>query len=436
MYERGRGVPQNTTEAAKWYHRAAEQGYVPGKYNLGRLYEAGEGVAQDYVAAFHWFREAARQGHAYAQTNLGFMYQIGRGVARDHAEAVRWYRKAAEQGDAYAQAALRNVYQEGPGVVQDDAEAAAPRKKTASPPSSKRVQVVRVQQWLSALGYDTGPVDGLLGSKTRAAIRAFEERAGLPVTGNVSEQLEIALQTTARFAKNAAPRRYKSTHNWAELILSPRSPSPPALKLTTTGSGFFVSLRGDLITNDHVVRGCREIRIPPSVLVGVVAQDKASDLALLRTPTGKAATAAKFRGGRGIRSGDGIVVMGYPLRGLLASEANVTSGLVSALAGPGDDRRLFQITAPVQSGNSGGPVLDMAGNAVGVVVAKLNALRFAKATGDFPQNVNFGIGAGTARQFLDAHNVPYETAPSTDHLSTADVAAKARAFTVVVECWK
>ena len=103
--------------------------------------------------------------------------------------------------------------------------------------------------------------------------------------------------------------------------------------------------------------------------------------------------------------------------------------------GPGDDRRLCQITVPVQSGNSGAPVLDMAGNAVGVVVVKLNPLRFAKVTGDLPQNVNFGIGAGTAHQFLDAHNVPYETAPSTDHLSTADVAAKARAFTVVVECW-
>ena len=62
-------------------------------------------------------------------------------------------------------------------------------------------------------------------------------------------------------------------------------------------------------------------------------------------------------------------MVGYPLRGLLASEANVSTGAVSALAGPGDDRRLIQITAPVQSGNSGGPVLDAAGNVVGVVSA-------------------------------------------------------------------
>ena len=77
----------------------------------------------------------------------------------------------------------------------------------------------------------------------------------------------------------------------------------------------------------------------------------------------------------------------------------------------------------------------MAGNAVGVVMAKLNAIRIARATGDIPQNVNFAISAGTARAFLDAQDIPYETAPSTDSLEPADVAAKARMFTVPVECW-
>ncbi len=144
----------------------------------------------------------------------------------------------------------------------------------------------------------------------------------------------------------------------------------------------------------------------------------------------------EFRGGRGIRAGDGIIVIGFPLRGILASEANVTSGTVSALAGPRDDRRLFQITAPVQPGNSGGPVLDRSGNAVGVVVGKLNAIRIARATGDIPQNVNFAVSAGTTRAFLDAQDVPYKTAPSTADLSPADVAAKARKFTVLLECWK
>ena len=94
------------------------------------------------------------------------------------------------------------------------------------------------------------------------------------------------------------------------------------------------------------------------------------------------------------------------------------------------------MTAPVQPSNSGGPVLDLSGNVVGVVVAKLNAIRIARATGDIPQNVNFAISAGTTKAFLDAQVVPYDTAPSTATLSPADVAAKARKFTVLLECWK
>ena len=82
------------------------------------------------------------------------------------------------------------------------------------------------------------------------------------------------------------------------------------------------------------------------------------------------------------------------------------------------------------------PVLDTAGNAVGVVIGKLNAIRIARATGNIPQNVNFAISAGTARAFLDAQSVSYETAPSIEGLKPADVAAKARRFTVPVECWK
>ena len=146
--------------------------------------------------------------------------------------------------------------------------------------------------------------------------------------------------------------------------------------------------------------------------------------------------AATFRGGRGVRTGDDIVVVGYPLQGLLSSELNVTKGSVSNLTGPGEDRRIMQITAPVQPGSSGGPVLDASGHIVGVVVARLDAIKQARRTGRLPQNVNFAISEGTARAFLDAHDVPYETADSKSPIPTADIAAKAKGYTVLIECWK
>ena len=182
-----------------------------------------------------------------------------------------------------------------------------------------------------------------------------------------------------------------------------------------------------MLTNAHAIRGCAEVHLPQAGVVEVMTRDESSDLTLLRAPAGTARAVAKFRQGRGIRPGASVVVMGYPLRGLLASEANVSTG---------DDRRLIRITAPVQPGNGGGPMLDAAGNVVEVVVAKLDAIRIARSTGGIPQNVNFAISAGAARAFLDAEGVPYETAPSDDAMEPVEVAAAARKFTVLVECWK
>jgi serine protease Do len=114
----------------------------------------------------------------------------------------------------------------------------------------------------------------------------------------------------------------------------------------------------------------------------------------------------------------------------------MTIGNLSSLSGMGGDTRLVQITAPVQPGNSGGPVLDSAGNLMGVVVSKLNAIKAAKITGDIAQNVNFAINANVLRSFLDANSVEYETASSDKAIASTTIAEKAKAFTVLVECWK
>ena len=82
-------------------------------------------------------------------------------------------------------------------------------------------------------------------------------------------------------------------------------------------------------------------------------------------------------------------------------------------------------------------MLDVADNVVGgVMVAKLDAIQVARSTGDIPQNVNFAISAGATRAFLDAEDIPHETAPSEDAMELADIAAASRKFTVLVERWK
>ena len=109
---------------------------------------------------------------------------------------------------------------------------------------------------------------------------------------------------------------------------------------------------------------------------------------------------------------------------------------MSALLGMGDDDRRFQFTAPVQPGNSGGPVLDTSGNVIGVVVSKLNAMNIQQEVGDIPQNVNFGIALKNVVTFLDANDVPYERKVSNTPKDKVDLAEIARDSTVLLQCYQ
>lgn len=94
----------------------------------------------------------------------------------------------------------------------------------------------------------------------------------------------------------------------------------------------------------------------------------------------------------------------------------------------------MQISAPVQPGNSGGPVLNSRGAVVGVVVSKLDAVRVAEVIGDIPQNVNFAIRGEIAKLFLFQNGVEPVIESRVDALSPVGLAEKASGFTVFVGC--
>jgi TPR repeat protein len=79
---------------------AAEQGNAAAQYNLGNKYNKGQGVPQDYTEAVKWYRMAAEQGNAAAQSNLGIMYDAGKGVPQDYTAAYMWLNLGAAQGNA------------------------------------------------------------------------------------------------------------------------------------------------------------------------------------------------------------------------------------------------------------------------------------------------------------------------------------------------
>ncbi|HXU33603.1 MAG TPA: secretin and TonB N-terminal domain-containing protein [Thermoanaerobaculia bacterium] len=125
-------TPEQKTESATWYRRAAEKGSADGQHHLGLLLWNGEGMAKNQVEAVQWFRRAADQGQASSQFWLGSSYEFGEGgLPTDPAEAAKWYRRAADQGNAEAQSSLGALYAYGSGVAQDDAEAVRWFKKAA-----------------------------------------------------------------------------------------------------------------------------------------------------------------------------------------------------------------------------------------------------------------------------------------------------------------
>jgi S1-C subfamily serine protease len=219
----------------------------------------------------------------------------------------------------------------------------------------------------------------------------------------------------------------------------PRSESGPEKKQTngpqySSGSGFFVSRAGQVLTNSHVVRGCSKIGIArqgqPLVGARVSADDPTNDLAILETGLSETPKAF-FRSG--VRTGEAVFVYGFPLAGRLPSTGNFTIGNVTATAGINDDTRMLQISAPVQPGNSGGPVIDDQGIVMGVVVGKFRG----------GENTNFAIKSDVADTFLRAHGIPLELPPQAFKgpgeivtFAPPELAEIAKGFTVFVLCAK
>ncbi len=211
-------------------------------------------------------------------------------------------------------------------------------------------------------------------------------------------------------------------------------------RASSTGTGFLVA-DGRLLTNNHVLADCTRVVARNAAgrraRARVDATDAGRDLAVLTVPA-DFGPPLPFRSAPPIRRGELVVTYGFPLSGLLSSGPTLTTGDVSALAGLQDNPVNLTISAPVQPGNSGGPLLDAQANVVGVVVSKLHAARVAQMTrGDIPQNVNFAVKGDEALAFLRAHGVQ----PRTERSDGADrrafeVGEVANASTVFLQCFR
>jgi hypothetical protein len=206
----------------------------------------------------------------------------------------------------------------------------------------------------------------------------------------------------------------------------------------SSGTAFFINNNGIVVTNHHVVSDCKRLQINNDKIdseAKVLFADEINDLAIIKSEKSYS-NHAPLRGGKGAKIGEDIITVGYPLGTILGDTIKATTGNISSLTGIANDTSIMQITTPIQPGNSGGPVLDMSGNVVGVVSAKINEIAFAKVTGSLPQNINFAIKSLTLQIFLNTHGVDYISQNSDSKLETSDIVEEAQSYTVRVTCYQ
>ena len=262
---------------------------------------------------------------------------------------------------------------------------------------------------------------------------------------NDRNEILTSLDMTDSAAAIRAVANCLREHPYVVATAPKTTPAPKASPETETesvfsGTGFFVA-PNRLVTNNHVVKDCRkliEIRFAdePSrpATAYINAQDDTNDLALLHTEL-TPPSVASF--GLPPRLGERVATYGFPYSDILSPDGNFTLGDVTARTGMKDDSRFFQVSVPIQPGNSGGPLLDMSGNVVGIITAQLSAYAMLPRK-SIPQNVNFAIRSPIVINFLSAKGVSPKLASSDTSerrsLSQADVADLAKAFTVQIFC--
>ena len=204
---------------------------------------------------------------------------------------------------------------------------------------------------------------------------------------------------------------------------------------TGSGTAFFISDEGHLITNHHVVNYCNITKVNYFGKTGtakILAYDRVNDLALLETDI---IPKDKFDiSNRDPKLLDDIYVAGYPFGKAVSSSVKVTKGVVSALAGSQDNYALVQIDAAIQPGNSGGPIVNTSGDVVGVAVAKLDFKDAMESYGVIPENTNFGIKSSILKNFTSANSIK-NSEEEPKEVSTEVLGEKIQNATAYVGCW-
>jgi S1-C subfamily serine protease len=260
-------------------------------------------------------------------------------------------------------------------------------------------------------GMSTAQVSALLGSPDSRSFRDNYEAWQYADVVGFGQCEYITIFIASGVVRSMTSRRGSSVAgcglgsapvDWSQMRGSPQSsggiakqkPAEPPQSTAVSGSCFFVSQDGLIITNHHVIEGKSSFLILdhqnkefPAQLLKI---DPANDLAVLKAE-GVMTNPLSFASFGSLSAGDEIFSFGYPLAGLLGEEPKFTDGVVSSTTGLAGASNVFQMTVPIQPGNSGGPIVNYQGQVVGVATSTAAVANFLRITGTLPQNINWAV---------------------------------------------
>ena len=348
----------------------AEQGDKHAQSNLGFMYEYGQGTTRDEQQAAHWYRQSARNGLAVAQFNLALMYANGGGIRQNPLRAAYWFRQAAEQGLADAQYQLAEHLQQYMDVPHSSAA---------------------VHGWL-----------------TRAATQGHTEaRTALAANSDTVPLASVAHTSAGEDSGND-------------------------LSSFSVGTAWPVT-RSYAVTSNHVVAGAEDVQLidvtGTQLTASVVLRDVEHDLALLHVNESGSLPPALPLASADPRPGSRVFTIGYPRIDIMGRTPKLSDGIISSSNGYRDDPDSYQISVPIQPGNSGGPLLNMDGAVVGIVTSMLGAYDNAAKPQVLP-NVSYAIKAGVLRSMLQQTATPEQLPASPAPL--ADLAERIQGSVLIV----
>ena len=344
--------------AARIWQPLAEQGHVAAQLNLGTLYDFGYGVASAPVIAARWYRAAAAQGNRAAQFNLAMMYATGRGLHQNSDQAKHWYQKAAEQNLPIAQYRLGLIYSDGENI----------------PTNYKKARY-----WLQ-----------------KASDQGFPD----------AEYQLASLTLKSGKKTNSVGSEYKYTHrknNFPAAVQSNQATFSSKTIETYFGTAWPIA-SGYVVTNNHVIADGNSISLITSqgkeIKASVVLRDEKNDLAVLSVLDPHLLPPALPLSSKQGRLGMGVFTIGFPRVDVLGKTPKLSAGLISSENGFSDNPASYQISVPIQSGNSGGPLLDMHGEVVGVVASMLGVVDSATGTTRTLSNIAYAIKINLVKELI------------------------------------